>query len=778
MSSGGHLLKQSTTDAQKQQVEQQEQKRVTNVLSEINQQLQATTDKLAKNQQETHRIELNYGDNTKVNITETDDRMETNAAVQQQKNLVAGSLESEKILTRQVEVLKDLADSPYFGRIDIDETGDKETLYIGTATLQNEAGDFLIYDWRAPISSIYYNGTLGPVQYETPMGPQKVTLEKKRQFFITDGQIKNMFDTNETVGDEILQTVLGQQNDEHMRNIVATIQKEQNDIIRNTSADLLVVQGVAGSGKTSAILQRIAYLLYHSRSQLNADQIILFSPNRLFSNYISDVLPSLGEKNMRQVTLAEFLTQRFSGLKVESLFNRFEKDQHSFPEMTKTIRRYKESPEFMQQIRAYIRQTDDRILAFSSIYFEGKPFFDKAEIQDIYSHLPKLMLPRDKFLNTKNTLIKRLKKRIAADAKSDEIQEAVSLLNDYQYQNLVQQKEFDSGDAEFNYVARALVRQRYQVIYDAIYNDYFIDTYEEYCHFLQTCRPEAVPETVWATMVDQVRDDIEAHRIRLADATPILYLRDLLTGSGQNHSMQYLFIDEMQDYSAAQLIYIKHAFPKAKLTLLGDSGQDVFTAEYHPSDFIHEINEIFPNRKIALFTLLKSYRSTKPITDFAKSLLTHSEGIQAFAREGVKPEYYLCRQRDQALTQVTRTANALFQDNQTVAILTKTSEAANQLYAALKIDHPVTLMTDQNRVIPKGILILPIYLAKGLEFDAVIGYDVSKTTYHGTGDRNILYTLASRAMHQLKLIGIDEPCPLITDLDPNLFHYREVGTKV
>lgn len=771
-------MKQITTDEQKQQAQHQEQKRVTHVLTEIKQQLQATTDKLAKTQQETHRIELNYGDNTKINITETDDRMETNAAVQQQKNLVASAIESEKILTRQVKVLKDLADSPYFGRIDIDEYGDKDTLYIGTATLQDESGDFLIYDWRAPISSIYYNGTLGPVQYETPMGPQNVTLEKKRQFFITNGQIKNMFDTNETVGDEILQTVLGQQNDEHMRNIVATIQKEQNDIIRNASADLLVVQGVAGSGKTSAILQRIAYLLYHARSQLNADQIILFSPNRLFSNYISDVLPSLGEKNMRQVTLAEFLTQRFSGLTVESLFNRFEKDQHNFPEMAKALRRYKESPEFMQQIKAYIEQTDEHVLAFSSIYFEGKPFFSKTEIQEIYTALPKLMLPRDKFLNTKNTLIKRLKKRIAKDALSDEIQESVSLLNDDQYQNLVNQKEFNSGDEEFNYVARALVRQRYQVIYDAIYNDYFIDTYEEHCHFLKTCHPEEIPNSVWLTMVEQVRNDIEAHRIHLADATPILYLRDLLTGSGQNHSMQYLFIDEMQDYSAAQLIYIKHAFPNAKLTLLGDSGQDVFTAEYHPSDFIHEIDKIFPNRKIALFTLLKSYRSTKPITDFAKGLLTHSEGIQAFARDGFKPTYYFCQQRDQAMTQVTRSANELLQDNQTVAILTKTSQAATQLYAALKIDHPVTLMTDQNRMIPKGVLILPIYLAKGLEFDAVIGYDVSKTTYHGTGDRNILYTLASRAMHQLKLIGIDEPSPLITNLDPTLFHYHEVGTKV
>ncbi|MCH4172329.1 MAG: AAA family ATPase [Lactobacillus sp.] len=768
-------MKQVTTDEQQHQLEQHaEQQRVDKVTTEISQQLADTTDKLAQAHQETHRIEVNYGDNTKVNVTEIDDKMETNAAVQQQKNLVESAVETEKILESQVTVLKDLADSPYFGRIDIDEDGDKDTLYIGTATLQDNQENFLIYDWRAPISSIYYNGTLGRVTYDTPGGKQAVDLEKKRQFLISQGQILNMFDTNETVGDEILQTVLGQQNDEKMRNIVATIQKEQNDIIRNTTADLLVVQGVAGSGKTSAILQRIAYLLYHSRSQLDADQIILFSPNRLFSNYISAVLPSLGEKNMRQVTLAEFLTQRFSGLTVESLFERFEKDQHSFPAVAKQLRLYKESAAFMDRVKAYVKKTDGHILAFSSIYFEGKPFFKKSEIQDIYSSLPKLMLPRDKFLNTKNTLIKRLKRRIKQDAHSDAVQEAVSLLDEYQYQSLTNHRTFTSGDDEINFVARALVRKRYEVIYDAIYNDYFIDIYEEYSSFLKDNRPADIEPKLWDTMIQQTVNDVEAHKIHLEDAVPLLYLRDLLTGSGQNHSMQYLFIDEMQDYSAAQLVYVKHAFPRAKLTLLGDSAQDVFTAEYHPSDFIHEIENIFPHNRIALFTLLKSYRSTKPITDFAKAMLPNAQDIEAFSREGSKPAYYLCPSEDTALTQMTRLTNGLLHSNKTVAVLTKTEYQANKLYASLRVDHPVTLMSDRDRSIPNGILILPIYLAKGLEFDAVIGYDVSNSSYHESGDRDILYTLASRAMHDLQLVGIKAPSPILEEIPQDLFDYYQV----
>ncbi|MCD2256800.1 AAA family ATPase [Lactobacillus sp. CC-MHH1034] len=752
----------------------QEQNRVNHVRTQIKKQLAETKAQLDLAHKETHKIELNYGDNTKVNVTEVDDQMETNAAVQQQKDLVASAVETEKILQNQAALYEALSDSPYFGRIDIDEDGEKDTLYIGTATLQDEDDNFLIYDWRAPISSIYYNGTLGPVTYDTPVGRQQVDLEKKRQFLIEHGQIQNMFDTNETVGDEILQSVLGQQNDEHMRNIVATIQKEQNDIIRNTNADLLVVQGVAGSGKTSAILQRIAYLLYHSRSQLNADQIILFSPNRLFSNYISEVLPSLGEKNMRQVTLAEFLDQRFSGLAVETLFDRFEKDQQSLPELAQEIRRYKESPDFMVAIKTYVKQTDERSLAFSSVYYNGKPFFTKAEIQAIYLDLPKLMLPRDKFLQTKNTLIKRLKRHIRTDAKADDVQEAVSLLDDYQYQDLVAGKHFRSGDEEINYVARALVRKRYEVIYDALYNDYFMDLYAEYGHFLATARPENIAPTVWQTMVTQVQNDIEAHKIHLEDAAPILYLRDLLTGSGQNHSMQYLFVDEMQDYAPAQLIYLKHAFPRAKLTLLGDSAQDVFTADYNPSDFIHTIETIFPHDRLALFTLLKSYRSTKPITDFAKAMLPDGDQIQAFSRDGHKPNYYLCPDQATATQKVIQLASKLLVDQPTVAILTKTEQAANHLFATLKTDHDVTLMTDRDRSIPHGILIIPIYLAKGLEFDAVIGYDISAKTYGHSGDRDILYTLASRAMHNLELIGIDVPSPIIKTLDANLFHWHDI----
>lgn len=743
------------------ETKQQEQARVTDVIAKIEQRLQDKNAQLDQAHRETTSIERNYGDNTRVNITEADDRIETNAAVQQQKQLVARTVENESILKQQITQLKDLQQSPYFGRIDIDEAGDRDTLYIGTSSFIDAKQNFLVYDWRAPISGIYYNGTLGKVSYETPTGPVQAELLKKRQFLIEHGKIENLFDTNETVGDSMLQHVLGADSDEYMRNIVATIQQEQNDIIRDTKHDILIVQGVAGSGKTSAILQRIAFLLYHSRESLNSEQMILFSPNRLFSHYISEVLPSLGEKNMRQVTLAEFLEQRFFGLRVETLFDRYEQDQSSFPRTAQKIRRYKESYTYIQAVEHYLRQAQPQQLAFTDVYFEGRAFFTKAEIAAIYARLPVKMLAADKFLATKNTLIKRLKRRIHEEAKADWVAAEVDMLDEDRYRSIVGEQRFDSGDDEFQFIAEKLVRDRLAIVYDALYNDYFIDMYEQYADFMRQATPNDVTAKVWQTMIASYKQQLERHHLRLEDAAPLLYLRDRLTGSGQNHAMQHLFIDEMQDYTMAQLAYIKHAFPKAKLTLLGDRAQDLFTAHYRQNDFIDELTTIFQTHSINLITLNKSYRSTFPITTFAAALLPAGNEIQAFTRDGHKPLLVMTDSTADSLQQITKQCRRLLLQHETVAVLTKDRATSARLYARLKLDVETTLMTDADRALPKGVLILPIYLAKGLEFDAVVAYDVSAVHFNAEGDRDILYTIASRAMHELVLISTGAPCQFI-----------------
>lgn len=753
----------------------EEQARVDFVRAKLKERLAIVQQQLARAHRETTRIERAYGDATRVNITEVDDRMETNAAVQQQKTMVARAVENEQILEKEAQRLNLLKDEPYFGRIDIIQDGQPDTLYIGLGTFIDQDDEFLVYDWRAPIASVYYNGTLGKVTYTTPFGPETVELVNKRQFTISGGRITNMFDTDETVGDEILQSVLGAQSDVYMKNIVATIQQEQNDIIRDTTHDLLVVQGVAGSGKTSAVLQRVAYLLYHSQKNLAADQMVMFSPNQLFANYISAVLPSLGEKNMRQATLAEFLGKRFSGLHVETLFERYERDRTSLPEAARTIRRYKERADYLDQLKAYAN-TPGRIPYFVDITLNGEVFFAAKTITKIYASQPAQATAANKFLDTKNTLIRRLKTRIKMAIYDDWVQDQLGSLSSAAARDILGEHRFENGEDEQRYIATQLVKDAYAPVYDAIYNDYFLDPYQDYAQFLNQCQPPVAPR-VWAAMVQAYQRDLEAHILRLADAAPVLYLRDIIAGSGQNHAIQYVFIDEMQDYSMAQLRYLHFAFPKAKLTLLGDARQDVFSADYQPSDFIHEIGAVFNTSSVRLIELNRSYRSTLPITNFAKALLPVNDHIQAFTRGGTKPQLLIVP-HDGYRTGLTRTLNRLLETNTTVAVLTRDAAQAAQLFTTLQLDVPVQLLTASDHQLHNGCVILPVYLAKGLEFDAVVGFDVSAKTYPAASDADILYTMASRALHTLILIALDHPSPLIEALPKELYLKVTSGTPV
>jgi len=742
------------------QSKEEEQKRVNEVAKKIDNKIDRVDQSISQAHKETSRIERNYGENTKVNTTEIDDQMETNASVQQQKQLVALAVENENILNANRLKLKNLQGSPYFGRIDIVEDGEKDTLYIGTSTLQDDDGEFLIYDWRAPISGIYYNGILGKVSYPTPNGTAQVDLQKKRQFQIVHNVIRNMFDTNETVGDEILQSVLSEYSDEYLKSIVATIQHEQNTIIRDTSSDVLLVQGVAGSGKTSAILQRVAYLLYHSRSTMNADNIVLFSPNKLFSNYISEVLPSLGERNMRQVTLNEFISLRLSGVQVETLFERYEKDEHNLPETTIKIRLYKESGAFLDKLEQLENEHPEHTPYFEDVIFEGKPFFTKEEISDVYNQINQAYHIEDRFLKTKNVLIKKLQARIHSDRNKDWVQAEIDNLSDEDFQQIIIDHNIEESTDQRNIIAEEFLRERYAPIYNALINNYFFNPYREYLFLMNEMNQKLVSNSVWQTMIESIDHQIEAHKLNLSDSIAVLYLRDFITDGGVNRAIQHIFIDEVQDYTMAQLKYIEHAFPNAKMTLLGDRAQDVLTSSYRKKDLVTEVNELFSKKKITTITLNQSYRSTAEITNFAKKLLPNGSDVKAFSRKGEDPIIKVF-DNDDYFTGLKNTARELNKKYETVAILTRNQAQAEQIYTHFSDESIVTLVDADFRSIPKGILILPIYLAKGLEFDAVIAHDVSAKNYPDHRSTDVLYTICTRAMHNLTLCVDTDVSPLL-----------------
>lgn len=738
-----------------------EQHRVDHVVQLIKNRYQTTKEEYEAAHQETASVEQNYGQNAKINTYEIDDQMETNAEVQQQKALVSKNILAENILKDQLQVLQTLSDSPYFGRIDIQEDDDQpETLYIGTASFIDSDNNFLVYDWRAPIASIYYNGTLGPVTYQTPMGAQKADLLKKRQFKIKHGTIQHMFDTNETVGDDILQAVLGEHSTAYMQNIVATIQKEQNAIIRDTESDLLLVQGVAGSGKTSTILQRIAFLLYHSRQELNADQIVLFSPNLLFSNYISAVLPSLGERNMRQVTLAEFFGQRLQGLHVETLFSRYESQQRAVAD--DDWHSAKSDPAIMQAVKQYYQQLTVSQLQFTALSLGSEEVISENELRELYLAQPATMRPSQKIRRMQKYLHKKISAIIATAANSDQIQAEVASLTNEEYHDLMGRHEINQDIPDVaTYLGQKLAEQHYAPIVDGIYNAFFVDFYAQYQAFLRSYLPAAVPA---------FSHRLEFHQIALDDCAPLLLLRDLLTEGGQNRSIQHLFVDEMQDYTPTQLLYLQHSFPKAKLTLLGDSEQALFNPMQAPKELLTTLAQNLNAKNPRIVQLNKSYRSTQEITNFMKDLLPDGDEIQSFTRHGDLPELIITPDKVRGLTVLQAELNKIVSDEQVVALITKNKTEATTLYQRLRRGLPVTLLDNADRSLPEsGVVILPIYLAKGLEFDDVVAFDISRDNYPDT-TAGILYTICSRAMHRLKLIVCGQPSPLLTQIAPE--HYQ------
>lgn len=747
-----------------------EQARVDQVINAIDQQIEQVKEAIAEAHRETRAVEKNYGENASINRYEVDDIAESRSALEQQRQLVARATENEDILKRQLATLQELRKSPYFGRIQIQEpeSNEIETLYIGVASLMNsDKTDFLVYDWRAPISSVYYNGTLGPVTYQTPSGPRTVELVQKRQFTIENGRITNMFDTNETVGDEMLQTALGQQNDQFMQNIVATIQQEQNDIIRNTSSDLLIVQGVAGSGKTSTVLQRIAYLLYHSKESLNADQIVLFSPNLLFSQYISEVLPSLGERNMRQVTLAGFLKRRFEGLNVETIFDRYEEGTD---DQAKPIQKFLESAKAMQAVREYVEtiKHGQHSLVFTDINFGDQVFFSADHIQNIFNGQPAALSIADRLVRTKNHLIRELQKRSQIEAKKDWVQKALNELDTQAIHRLMGHHSIDDfadEQAQARYLSRRLAHNRLRIVADAIYNNYFLDPYSQYAQFLKQINwPKEINLNAQTQLIHDYQRGLEFHQLHFMHTAPLMYLRDLITGSGENNDFQYVFIDEMQDYPTAMLIYLHHTFPNARFTILGDSEQALFYPLQLPENLLKTLAQDLQAKKPRLITLRQSYRSTTEITNFAKALLPDGDQIHAFTRHGQSPVLKMCYQQTEWERQLQETVNQQLTKYPTVAILTKDQEQAQQVYHALyrHVNHLHRLTSKDVQLPHEGVVILPTYLAKGLEFDSVVLADVSQKAM-GPAATGLLYTMATRAMHNLTLISNGPIADAFTD---------------
>ncbi|SOC15383.1 Rep family ATP-dependent DNA helicase [Ureibacillus xyleni] len=762
---------------------QREQKRLNGVMDVITDRILQLESETSKLRNEVVNTRKHFWDEVKVNTDTFDDYLETIISLRQEAQALSVGESTHGHAARRLASLRRMQSAPYFGRIDFLEEGysEQEQIYIGISSLMDSSGeDFLIYDWRAPISSVYYDYEPGPAQYMTPGGKINGSLEKKWQYVIRDGKLQSMFDTSLTIGDDVLQQVLGKGADKYMQSIVATIQKEQNRIIRHDQGRLLIVHGAAGSGKTSAALQRIAFLLYKYRDYIKADQIILFSPNALFNSYVSHVLPELGEENMQQVTFQEYLDHRLSkDFHVENPYDQLEyvltaTKTSSYDTRVKGIQ-FKASGKFFDAIKLYRETLETSGMLFKDVKFRGKiiisaqqlsqTFYSEGISLDFHSRLEKL----------KKWLMSKLKEVEKIESLQPWVEDEIELLSNEAYhkihkylakKNGFEREEQGNYEMDRKALARVIVRLKLKPLRKQIQALQFIDIqgiYEQIFAkplLMQQLLKGEVPEK-WEDICQSTLQMLEVGKLYYEDATPFLLLQELILGFETNRSIKHILIDEAQDYSPFQFEFLKRLFPSAKMTVLGDFNQAIFAHASEVVDF-RVLNHLYGEKETEVINMTRSYRSTKPIIEYTRSLIANGEQIIPFERAGELPVVTQVNTHTELHNYIMSKVSELQSEGYgSIAIICKSEKESKAAFEALHKIDGIKLIKYGSAEYEKGVVVIPSYLAKGIEFEAVIIYDASEHIYGDESLRRVFYTACTRAMHELQLYSVGKPSPFI-----------------
>ncbi|MFM9278795.1 RNA polymerase recycling motor HelD [Paenibacillus jiagnxiensis] len=778
-----------------------EQQRVDEVTSVIRGRIRKLEAEVGSVREDVVSMRKDFWDEVTMNFSEADDVGETSTSLRQQSQVLSDREHRHKQSAAMLDRLHRLVQSPYFGRIDFAETGGaEEKVYLGIASLMDDDEvDFLVYDWRAPISNLYYDSTPGPASYETPSGAIEGEITLKRQFVIRDGRIRFMFDTGVTIGDELLQAVLSRSSDAQMKSIVATIQKEQNRIIRDDRSRMLIVQGAAGSGKTSAALQRVAYLLYKYRDRLSADQVVLFSPNPMFNSYVSTVLPELGEENMNQTTLQEYLERRLGReFQLEDPFEQLEYvlSASGQPEYEARIEgiRFKSSQTFQGMIDGYKQRLEQEGMMFKPVRFQGREVVSAAEMTRKFYEFDSSIRLANRLELLREWLLKELAAFGKAEISAPWVDQQIELLSSEDYQrayNRLRRKNkrlsetFDDFDRERSILAKMVVSDRLKPLRKWIKALRFVDITRLYSELF---RSRELAERLsggtelparWEEIGTLTLQRISEGGLAYEDATPYLYLREIMLGFRSNSGIHHVFIDEAQDYSPFQLSFLKRLFPRAKMTALGDFNQAIYA---HASVLQNAgpLAQLYGPDQTELISLTRSYRSTKEIVEFTRGMVAGGEHIIPFNRSGGKPEATEIGTRGELHQRITRDVEGLLGEGyESIAVICKTAEESAAAHEALEklLSVKPRLIKKTTPAFEKGVHIIPAYLAKGVEFDAVLIYDGSSRQYSRESERKLFYTACTRAMHLLHVYSLGKATPFVTEQSPDTFVYSALSNK-
>lgn len=664
---------------------------------------------------------------------------------------IEGKNSDYNVIFKKMERYDRMINRPYFGRFDFKEQGEEgiEKIYIGIGNLMDEdTYDILVYDWRAPIASIFYQYELGECSYESPNGAIEGSMNLKRQYKIKDSGLDYFFDSSLKINDEILQEVLGKNSSTKMKQIIETIQKDQDRIIRDTENDLLIVQGTAGSGKTSIAMHRIAYLLYHGyHKELNTQNIIIVSPNAVFSKYISDILPELGEENVEQIVFEDYAIDmmRENNCNVENRVQQMEmflnEREESLIELRKKAIKFKGSESFIKVLERLIKRYERKLKEFNDIYCDNKMIFTKEQL-------------RNQFLNNKINMpmtkrLERMERRIFRELhpirkrRIEKAEKIVSEIPDHifvvkQFSRLISMKRSKSNND--------IIRNMMSVDFTDVYNQLFLNK----GLLKRLARDIELPDEI-DEIIELSKNQIKQGNYFYEDCAPLIYLKLKVDGSDEFKEIKHVVIDEAQDYSPVQYEVFKSLFGNAGYTVLGDINQSM--DKKVEMNLYDEVKNILGKKNVAQIRMNKSYRSSFEIITLSKKILANSNEIVSFERHEETPKIIQSMGLEDMECQVISELKKLECEGfASGAVLCKTKDECIKLYERIKDSVEVELIADDENEYKGGFVIMPVYMSKGLEFDGVVIYDAGDWSYNNELHRRLLYVAVTRSLHRLVVL--------------------------
>lgn len=710
-----------------------EEKRLAQTISLAEEQLKQAKEAADKKKSEIIEAKKDVRENTEHGITSlyTSDGFEALVELSQYINPVTDKIIDYEEEEHKILLLEKMIKSPYFARIDFkfDDEDEFEKIYIGRSSLRkNSYQEMYVYDWRSPIASVFYRFMTGEAFYDAPCGRVTGELNLKRQYEIKNGILEYFFDSDVQIVDEFLRQLLSQNTTAKMKAIVETIQHEQDVVIRDMENDLLMVQGVAGSGKTSIALHRAAYLMYQGlQTKLSANNIMIISPNSIFEQYISNVLPELGEDNVISSVFEDILSELLNGRKIQSRNDFLENliVNSKYKEISRNSIEFKTSSFFREILDQFLIDIPRQWIEFEDVYYEGKCVVSGQIL-------------KDKILGRPETPL-----GIKLEQLEDYILEQI----------------FGTGKGRGHKEEKNLIKQEIQkfIKIDIVELYKILFSNEAYFYsLLQNSNPSQNIKNIWK----YTKENLEADSLYYDDAIAIAYLYLKIYGTNKYKNIKQVVIDEAQDYYPLQYEIFNLLFSNAKFTILGDMKQTL--AKKEDISFYEQIQKILNKKKSSLIMLDKSFRCTNEILNFSLKFIEQSSQIKSFNRNGDSPKVYIADNSEIFIDEIVKEIKLCQEKGfQSICLICKTEK--NSTYLFNKIKHKLDIQLIKNGSVSdlQGVFILPVYMSKGLEFDTVLICDADSQNYYDEDDKNLLYVACTRALHKLSLFCENEVSPLI-----------------